>query len=338
MKKKIFLIAFLTTVTGNVSAQLTVYSNGNVGMGTSSATDVISTLSINQGQTGYDLAVRGKSRGIHGESRGNYLSWSYGLYGASYCPSTNFQTGVAGHAVISTPQSSGRTYGVRGLAGNATNGWNYAIYGELNGKNNGAGVYGTSVHAENGTCLDARYAGYFNGLTKVNGDLKVSGAITGMILGPSSEHSSVSALSEYNNSNIVSDKLATLSPTCYYTESATANANAITSSADTSTVVPTACEIETLSAERVHYGIDVNTLRETFPELVYEQENGTVAVNYMELIPILVQAINELRTEVKVLKANGNNTRANGTNASSTVINLSTDGRSIWTKKVENTK
>lgn len=88
-----------------------------------------------------------------------------------------------------------------------------------------------------------------------------------------------------------------------------------------------------LAAERMHYGLDISQLKESFPELVYEQEDGTVGVNYMEMIPILIQAINNLRTEIKVLKASGVYPNAESS-SSTTILNLSTDGKVIGTKRV----
>lgn len=61
-------------------------------------------------------------------------------------------------------------------------------------------------------------------------------------------------------------------------------------------------DVQALSMERMHYGLDVNQLKESFPELVYEQENGTVGINYVELIPVLVQTINELNARVQTLE------------------------------------
>ncbi|MCM1372482.1 MAG: hypothetical protein NC113_06065 [Bacteroides sp.] len=339
--KKMFFIAFLATVAGNVSAQLTVFSDGNVGIGDTSAISPKAVLTVNGVESSYAATAIGKMGGLYGASHGKDIT-AHGVFGtvANASSSTTFRHGVIGSAVLDKSLTKGWTYGVKGMAGNSVGGQTYGVFGALYGTANGAGVYG-NAYKDMGISLDNRYAGYFRGLTMVRGDFNVTGAITGLVLGePSSAAASVSALSEYDNTKNVSEKLSSLLTTCYYKETAIAAANAITYDAesDTLNVVPEPDEIEVLSAERVHYGIDVTTLKESFPELVYEREDGRVSVNYMELIPILVQAINELRTEVKVLKANGNSTRANGTDAYSTIINISADGRTVGTKKVTNIK
>lgn len=212
--KKILSFVTVALFAYNVNAQLSVYSNGNVGIATGSTTTPVSTLSVGRGVSGYEAAISGNKRGVFVESNGYYLGWSYGIYGKSNCSSASFQNGVFGSAIIQSPQSSGRAFGVLGTAGNATSGWNFAIYGQLEGTNNGAGVYGTATAGENGSQVDGRYAGYFNGATKVNGNLTVTGSINGVLLNQANNSgmSVASLTSEYEKTSI-SDKLATLSPT-----------------------------------------------------------------------------------------------------------------------------
>ncbi len=50
------------------------------------------------------------------------------------------------------------------------------------------------------------------------------------------------------------------------------------------------------------YGLAADQLRKVYPELVYEDQNGNMSINYIEMIPLLVQAINELKAEVEELK------------------------------------
>lgn len=331
MKTLIPLVAFLIMIAGRANAQLSVYSNGKVSVATS--TTPSSTFSVVEGKDGYEASVVGSKRGVYSESKGQYLNWAYGVYGKSNCTSASFQTGVQGEASIPSPQSSCRTYGVKGVAGNATNGWNYGIFGQLNGTNNGAGVYGTATHGENGVCVGGRYAGYFNGATKVNGNLTVTGSINGIIL---SQVSNTAALaSTYTTEqDVVSmcDKLAALSATRFYTSSPVMQAEHMENVADSISTPASITETEGLVSERLHYGLDIEQLTQAFPELVYEQENGTIGINYMEMIPILIQAVNTLRSEVNVLKANRK--ASESSNSDATSVNLSTNGMLIGTKRV----
>ena len=52
----------------------------------------------------------------------------------------------------------------------------------------------------------------------------------------------------------------------------------------------------------VQYGLDANQLKAVYPELVYEDANGNVSINYVEMVPLLVQSINELKAELAELK------------------------------------
>ena len=51
-----------------------------------------------------------------------------------------------------------------------------------------------------------------------------------------------------------------------------------------------------------HYGLDAEQLSEVYPDLVYENEDGTKSINYVEMVPLLVQAIKELSSELTELK------------------------------------
>jgi hypothetical protein len=50
------------------------------------------------------------------------------------------------------------------------------------------------------------------------------------------------------------------------------------------------------------YGFLAQNVKEIFPELVYTDEHGYMSVDYIGLIPILVQSINELRAELAEVK------------------------------------
>ncbi len=333
MKKFVLIISILAFITNHANAQLSVHSSGKVGVAMLSPSDTISSFAVKGGASGYEASVWGTQRGIYGEARGHYQNWVYGVYGKTNSNTGNYFCGVSGIAYLPSPQMTGRTYGVYGIAGNASNGWNYGVYGQLNGTNNGAGVYGTATNGENGTQVDGRYAGYFNGATKVKGDLTVTGSISGVFLNQAPNANSVSSISGEFEKVSITDKLSRLSATQYYTEASTRQTEILENTSDTVCAIAPINEIEVLSAERTHYGLDIEQLKETFPELVYEQKNGTVGINYMELIPILVQAINNLSAEVRILKASASNSGSERSASTTTSVMLSTDGKIIGTKR-----
>ena len=329
MKKEILSLTILALSTITANAQLTVYSDGNVGIATDDATLPESTLSINGGKEGYDLSVVGTQRGIFGASYGEYLGWSYGVYGKNYYKSASFQNGVAGIADLKQPQSSCRTYGVIGIAGNATSGWNYGVYGQLNGANNGAGVYGTANSGENGSCVDGRYAGFFNGQTKVKGDLIVTGSIKGVILNNTSKVFNTYSLESENSQDSFSDRLSKLSATYYYEDSPIVQT--MTTQTDTACINVTTHDIQ--GDNRIHYSLELSQLKESFPELIYEQEDGTIGINYIEMIPILIQEINNLKSEISSIKSNNSYLESEHSNSSVPSVVLRTDGKIIGSKR-----
>ena len=54
--------------------------------------------------------------------------------------------------------------------------------------------------------------------------------------------------------------------------------------------------------ETKHYGLVAQEVQQILPNLVYENCDGYLSVNYTELIPLLIQEIQELSAEVKALK------------------------------------
>ena len=54
---------------------------------------------------------------------------------------------------------------------------------------------------------------------------------------------------------------------------------------------------------QVKYALATKELRDIFPELVYEDEGGNISINYIELIPLLVQSIKELNSKLEASEA-----------------------------------
>ena len=53
-------------------------------------------------------------------------------------------------------------------------------------------------------------------------------------------------------------------------------------------------------------GVIAQEVQEILPEAVAERENGYLAVNYEKLVPLLIEAIKELSSEIEVLKSKSN--------------------------------
>ncbi len=55
-----------------------------------------------------------------------------------------------------------------------------------------------------------------------------------------------------------------------------------------------------VSTIHAHYGIPVSDFQTAFPEMVTEDENGNLVVDYTELIAVMVQAINSCLTSIEI--------------------------------------
>jgi hypothetical protein len=151
------------------------------------------------------------------------------------------------------------------------------------------------------------YAGFFHGNVMITGNLTLNGSLNGLILGQSS-NMLLSGNEEENNvksSISVSDKLAGLQttvfqkaePSYYSTKEST-----VVDEEFGEEVAPKPTFIEEQYYNKNHYALSAEQLEKVFPELVYEQEDGSKSINYMEMIPLLVQTINELQGRLATLE------------------------------------
>lgn len=287
MKKFLFLSVCIL-FSANAFSQLKVANNGNSMFGLSSSETPLSAISVGSiGRADSKLTVLGDNIGIFAYRNGNaYPNWGNAIMAKSPVGTANFCVGIRSEAVKSTPNSSCRAYGIYGVAGNATSGYNYGLFGRLYGSNNGAAVYGTISNVENGINTGGQYAGYFNGATKVVGDLTVTGSVKGLVLGAAaSEADAISTFSleegETEDNNLT-DKISQLNLLSYYLPQAyDLNINSAAGSDSIEAQQPTS-KIETQNIEKRHFGLSLERLKEVFPDLVYEQEDGSYGVNYME--------------------------------------------------------
>ena len=122
MKKNILLLA-LTFGALNASAQLTVFNNGHANVG----------------------SAQQSSNAVLSVGEANYRDTTYHVSFAAHNPATGcYNIGGEGIAYNSTAKSSGRSFGLRGVAGNCTSGYNFGLLGALQGKQGGAAVFGTT--------------------------------------------------------------------------------------------------------------------------------------------------------------------------------------------------
>lgn len=331
MKKITLLLSFAFFMVYNtIQAQIVTYPNGKIAINTSSTP--LSDIAINStGLEKFYFFLQAPKSAMSCRTTGTNVSdWRYAGEFSNFATGSAFLVGVRGdvHPENNAEGSNGRSYGVYGAAGYATNGWNFGVFGRISGTHNGTGIYGTANSGENGIYIDGRYAGYFNGATKVAGSLTVTGKISGTVLSQAVKTSEAAAINTYANEKSNLEKLASLNAVSYYKEQPVATQ---AQEGDTIATTHTLTYIEIQNYEKPHFALPVEQLEEAYPNLVYVNEDGSKSVNYIELIPILVQSINELKAEVSSLRKK-TNAIANSTNTPKS-LSINLDGKVIGIKK-----
>jgi len=83
--------------------------------------------------------------------------------------------------------------------------------------------------------------------------------------------------------------------------SGSAIAFANTEHSDTCTMTMTTTNEDLCNANKIHYGLLAQEVKELYPELVYEDAAGVMSINYTELIPLLIKAVQDLSEQVSTL-------------------------------------
>ena len=150
---------------------------------------------------------------------------------------------------------------------------------------NGIGVYGTTDPTGNPftflptSSLGGAYAGYFQG------NVKITGALTTNMVTQTSDarlKENIFSISKEIGKDIlalnpVSFKYAKDSLYYWYQDSAEA-------------------------VTHTHYGLVAQEVKEVFPDLVYEDGNGMLSVNYLEIIPLLISTVKEQEARITELE------------------------------------
>ena len=139
----------------------------------------------------------------------------------------------------------------------------------------GVGVYGATGSYIPATWTNGNYAGYFSGDVKVTGTLTATTSTT-------SDLRLKENVTNLNN-NLAIDILSQLRPVSF------------TFKRD-STIFYTSKD-----SSRIHYGLIAQEVRTILPDLVSEDGAGYLSVNYTELIPFLLQAINAQQKQIEAL-------------------------------------
>ena len=329
--KKIFLTMSLAAAAMNINAQLVVDSVGRVGIRTGNQT-LSSTLTLKNNvndDTVIYSNVSGKKYGMYYRnfSSDSDSTLSYGYY--SYVIN-RAHTPYGGKFVAIGSDNANTTQCVIGMAGCASKGQNaVGLWGRPettpSSNMNFAGVYGSETTSFlSFSNYPGTYAGFFRG------KVRVTNGIYATVLSPSANPSpsgqnGTSILSERGES--VTDKLSQVQAVQFLRYDPTQEASTSRASLeDIDTDNMSSEELDSLAETMgdiepehylspVQYGLDADQLKEVYPELVYEDANGNVSINYVEMVPLLVQSIKELSARVAELEGTSPRTAKTPTDA-----------------------
>lgn len=225
------------------------------------------------------------------------LYYSFGLL--SHATQGSYCIGIKGFAGATA--SNARPIGVQGLASGGHSGYLYGVVGGLSSQtNNGAGIFGTIVN-HLGVEVDGRYAGYFDGSVYLNGN-----TTSLQLVMPSDNRlqENVMSLSNDRSESDVLERLLGMNVIKYNLVKPKYETN----DEDSTVVFPD--ENEDSYLKRNHYGLSAQELQSIYPDLVVEGQDGYLCVNYIELVPILIQSIQELKQELDEVRNGIGRTRA----------------------------
>ena len=307
MKRLIISISFCAFVL-LASAQFKVQSDGKIAIQTTST--ALSPISINgAGSSSYYIyGNTGLKSGIYLSATGNNSSTLNG--GLFISSMANKNIGMEGRA-------SNGTICIGVLGSGGTGSMSIGTYGTISQNSIvcGAAIYGT-VYGDTGSPLSTgdKYAGFFNGNVKTTGSIVAGTTIQGALLGESAS----SVGSQSLRSSSVIGGLSGLNVTTYQKERPVLAKDAGTiydldGETDKAAEKPEPDMMDEQYYEKSHFALDADRLEEAFPDLVYVNKDGSKVINYMEMIPLLVQSINELSAEVADLKQSGAKFASRGT-------------------------
>ena len=179
MRKTLIFLLILVSFYFPGHSQLRVGSNNCIGIGTENP---VSKLSVgNVGNTTSKVyfentPMSGSTiRTLHvfqpAPSSGN--TWAFTVQSIiDVIGSGNRYVGFQGQAKATVPVGSGRTYGGRMIAGNATSGYNYGLYAAIEGSNNGAALFGT-IPGRYDIGVGGMWAGYLRGNVFIEDNLGI---------------------------------------------------------------------------------------------------------------------------------------------------------------------
>ena len=325
MKKSFYLAILMAFSAFSAQAQIEVKSNGKVSIeAVNSSSSTLQVGSYSDNTAGATIGNVGYSSSLKVSRTSSSDTTSVGIC-VDAQNSSLYNVGIKAYA--SSPANVDKTTPNIALKGEAT-GSKYAI--GVHGQSvqtaadssrfySSSGIYGTSVYQYNPSFgYTGRYAGYFNGKVRVAGGSLYANVLSPSIYygtGGSTQNNGATFLSE-GRGECVTEKLSQVRAIQFMRDKrdmseatdeipAEERERMVAEGIDVDAIEKASRNTES-SLSAIQYGLAADQLKEVYPELVYEDKEGNVSINYIEMIPLLVQSINELSSELAELKGTSN--------------------------------
>ncbi len=239
-----------------------------------------------------------------------YGNTTYNIGAASSVVHDPSKINVGGEGFIYNTSAGGQYFGVRGVAypySSTTNGCFYGLTGIYSGlgSSSGTGILGTvgySTYAQ-APYIQGKYAGYFMGNAYVSSSLSASQVYTTSDM---RLKENVVALKDVESGQATLGKIMTIRVYEYNLKDKGEYDLDIDASDRIQEEQPELLdEIARRKAafdSQRHLGVSAQELQSVYPNLVRESQDGYLSVNYLEMIPILIRGIQELKHNMDDVK------------------------------------
>ena len=268
MKQLLFIMSFfLVVLTAN--AQFKVHSTGQVSITTTDLPSNNAKLTI------------GDTTNIASNENTN-------LHSCLYTALNKTNIGING-IVLQNASSNASSIGIRGQARGGAYGRCFGVLGNLHPYDFGAAVFG-GVDSPQGVVVSGKYAGYFYGAVYSTGSITAPSFYTlsdrelKENIAPFGQSDDESTLDHILKMNVVEYTYKDIHREGDGEEASSAK--------------------EAQEEKKLHYGLIAQELQEIYPELVKKGQDGYLSINYLELVPVLIRSIQELKQELDEIKGN----------------------------------
>lgn len=225
--------------------------------------------------------------------------WIHSVVGNAPVASGRYNIGLKGQSYLTSPLGQGRAWGVMGIGGNSTTGYNYGVFGTIYGSQNGAGIIGI-INNNQDVDVPGIYAGYFVG------NIRITETMYAQTVVEYSDARLKQNIAELRTAIPASKGVSTLNTVLQMTPvEYNLKQQYQESTGDSATVRRELYDEKSQLFQKKHYGLIAQDLQELYPDLVYKGDDGYLSINYTGIIPLLIQSIKELKTEIDELKSSG---------------------------------